>query len=74
MQKLDLHGTNHEDAGRDIIRFIEDNWDSDKVIEVITGNSPLMRNIVKEIADQYNLSYTVGVPNTPNNGCIRIQM
>ncbi len=54
---LDLHGCTHEDAKRETIRFIEGNWDSLDDLEIITGHSSKMKNIVKYILDEYKLIY-----------------
>ena len=43
---IDLHGQPHYAVKNDVIRFIESNWDSGKVIHIITGNSHNMRKIV----------------------------
>ena len=60
MDKLDLHRTRHPEVRRKVIRFIEDNWDSGKEIEIVTGYSSKMRSLVTEVLDEYDLSYTIG--------------
>ena len=50
MQSLDLHGTKHSKADektRMFLNFVE------LPCEIITGNSPYMKNIVKSIVKQY---------------------
>lgn len=74
MYQLDLHGLPHEDVDREVIVFIEKHWDSSQELEIITGNSKIMQNIVKKVLDEYKLVYTVGEYNSPNQGFIRTQM
>jgi len=62
MEKLDLHGVKHGGVRRLVIRFIEDNWDSGKTVEIITGHSQPMKVIVKEILDEYLLDYNETEP------------
>ena len=71
MKKLDLHRVRHEEARRKVIRFIEDNWGSNKEGEIITGNSPQMKKIVVDILNEYGLGYQFGRPfDAWNNGYI----
>jgi ATP-dependent helicase/DNAse subunit B len=60
MKKLDLHRTRHEDAASKVIRFIEEGWGSGDEIEIITGNSQKMKDIVTEVIDEYKLPYMIG--------------
>ncbi len=53
MEKLDLHGIRHEKAD-DLIRVFL-NFAS-LPCEIITGNSPKMKEIVKKIVKEYNWS------------------
>ncbi len=57
---LDLHGVSHEDARTKVIHFIEDNWNSSELLEVITGHSIKMQNIVVLVLWEYKLSYFIG--------------
>ena len=57
MEKLDLHGIKHIDCKLLILNFIEINIDN-LPIEIITGNSVEMQNIVKEIVEKFNLKYS----------------
>ena len=63
MKKLDLHGIKHIDSKQLILNFIEKNID-DLPIEIITGNSLQMQNIVKKIIKSFNLKYSY--PNFKN--------
>lgn len=56
-KKLDLHGVRHEDARQKVIHAIEDNWDTDNTIEVITGHSRKMKEIVVALVEEYKLRY-----------------
>ena len=74
MTKLDLHKTRHEDARREVIHFIEDNWDCGELVDIITGNSNNMRNIVMEVLQEYNVEYSIGCMSGYNNGYMRVQL
>jgi DNA-nicking Smr family endonuclease len=58
--KLDLHGIKHEDVRSKLIRFIEDLWQTDTAVEIITGHSPEMKSIVIEVLREYKLEYNDG--------------
>jgi len=60
MIKLDLHGIRHEDVKRKVIKFIEDNWMSGKLVRIITGHSNKMKKLVGEILDEYDLDWQIG--------------
>lgn len=60
VKKLDLHGIKHEMVRYKVIRFIEDNWDIKEEIEIMTGNSKRMQEIVVEVLKEYKLEYKVG--------------
>ena len=50
MKKLDLHGIRHaaaEDVVRNFLNFI------DLPCQIVTGNSPRMKHIVKKIVKEY---------------------
>ena len=50
METLDLHGVKHcqaDEITRSFLNFI------DLPCQIITGNSPKMKNIVKNIVDEY---------------------
>ena len=61
MDKLDLHGVRHEDAHRAVVRFVEKYWASGKEIYIVTGHSSKMRDIAKNILDEYGLYYSAEV-------------
>ena len=63
MEKLDLHKISHENAKIIVEDFIISNY-TKLPIEIITGNSLVMQNIVKITAKKYQLRV---VPSHPNN-------
>jgi DNA-nicking Smr family endonuclease len=69
MEKLDLHGIKHFECNQIILLFIEKNLDN-LPIEIITGNSIEMQNIVREITKQFNLKSSY--PNYKNLGSLII--
>ena len=56
---LDLHGIKHADAKQITISFIEANWDMDKELSFITGNSGIMKGIVIKVIEEYGLPYKI---------------
>lgn len=58
--KLDLHGVKHENVRRNVIRVIEDNWGKETEIEIITGHSKVMQNLVCEVLNEYDVFYSFG--------------
>ena len=74
MKKLNLHGIKHGDVKRKVIHFVEDNWNSGKEIEIITGNSDKMRKLAIEILNEYNLYYRIGHMFTYNKGYLIVSM
>ena len=72
--KLDLHRLRYVDAERSVIEFIEDHWDEDVDLEIITGNSSQMKDLVKIVLDEYKLTYQVGDSFGLNMGFIRVEM
>ena len=74
MLSLDLHFTRHHLVRNKLIRFIEDNWDSDLEAEIITGKSAEMQDIVIEVLDEYNLDYKIGDFAGLNTGFIRTEL
>lgn len=74
MKKLDLHRTRHLNVKRKVIHFIEDNWGSDEEVEIVTGNSDSMRDLVIVVLDEYKLSYEIGQPFSCNKNCLMVLM
>jgi DNA-nicking Smr family endonuclease len=65
--KVDLHRLRHEDAQRAVIHFIEDHWHEQAELEIITGNSNKMKELVKSILDEYKLTCQIGREFDVNN-------
>tara|TARA_B100000953_G_C17735737_1_gene330458 strand:- start:187 stop:408 length:222 start_codon:yes stop_codon:yes gene_type:complete len=63
LKRLDLHKVSHENAKKFVEDFIISNF-MDLPIEIITGNSLDMQNIVKKIVQKHKLRV---VPSHPNN-------
>lgn len=57
--KKDLHRLRHEDAKREVIRFVEEHWNEEAELEIITGNSSRMRGVVMNILDEYKMTYQI---------------
>lgn len=72
MNKLDLHTTRYTDVKRKVIRFIESNWDSGNALEIVTGNSTSMKEVVIEVLEEYQLDYRVGDYLGINKGYIKV--
>jgi hypothetical protein len=69
--KIDLHMMRHEDARRSVIRFIEDHWSEEAELEIITGNSTRMKDVVVSVLNEYNLTFQIGrMFDTNNRGYI----
>ena len=60
MEKLDLHGLNYDEARRETIKFIEKHWDNFINLEIVTGHSIQMQNVVSGVLDEYKLTYSIG--------------
>jgi hypothetical protein len=43
-----------------VIRILEDNWDQDEEIEIITGHSLKMKGLVMNVLEEYDLPYSIG--------------
>ena len=57
MKKLDLHGINHRNASNMVDTFIRQNKNN-LPVEIITGNSLDMQNIIKRIKE------SIAIPST----------
>ena len=54
MKKLDLHGINHRNASNMVDTFIRQNKNN-LPVEIITGNSLDMQNIIKRIVKSHGM-------------------
>lgn len=60
MKTLDLHGVRHAEAKKLLIRFIEDLWGTGNQVEIVTGHSIKMREVVEKVLKEYKLEYNIG--------------
>ena len=67
--KLDLHGLRHEAVRNPLIRVIEDLWGTDTRLDIITGHSPKMKQIVIQVLSEYKLDFVEG--DTVNKGYLK---
>jgi hypothetical protein len=58
MINMDLHGVRHADVSNEVKRFLEDQWDKEEALQIITGNSSKMKELVVEVLDSYGLNPT----------------
>jgi len=62
--KLDLHGFKHENVSNEVDRFI---WEAMQLklpqVEIVTGNSEQMKNIVRDCVHDYGFVCTEGFMN-----------
>ena len=68
--KIDLHGLRHEDARKHLIRKIEELWGTGEPIDVVTGNSPRMKEIVRQVLTEYGMGCQ---QDDVNNGVLRTE-
>lgn len=72
MDKLDLHGIKHEEVARKLDNFLYEHIQRGTAeVDIITGNSPDMKNLVKEVANDYNMDV---IPMFGNYGTLTIKM
>lgn len=57
---LDLHNTKHENVTSKVIYFIEKVLTNPEDFIIITGHSQIMRKLVIDVLDEYNLEYNIG--------------
>ena len=63
--ELDLHGIKHQDVEHTLENFfLWETKNQKQLIEVITGRSPQMQNIVTKWLDKYEFSYYIPAYNT----------
>lgn len=74
MEKLDLHSTKHEEVRQKVIAVIEQYWDTDVELQIITGHSGAMKEEVINVIKEYKLSYTVGDLLGLNKGYIVVKI
>jgi hypothetical protein len=67
---LDLHGIPHEEVPDLVHSFVNEHWGFGGELHIITGHSKLMKNIVAEILDMYEVEVEEGDPR--NSGYLRV--
>jgi DNA-nicking Smr family endonuclease len=70
MKKLDLHGLRHEDARRAVISLVEGSWNTGIEVQIITGHSTRMREIVKDVFFEYGLDHKTSLDGTRIIACL----
>ncbi len=72
MEKIDLHGIKHEDVTRTLDKFLWEMMCKNKsIIEVVTGISDRMKDIVRDVCRDYNFI----VDEHPTNiGCLIVRI
>jgi len=71
MNKLDLHHTYHSDVAHKLDEFIS-RYYNDQSLEIITGNSEIMKRVVIELITEYGYDYEIGDYLGLNSGYIKI--
>ena len=71
MVELDLHNHRHDEAKRLLETTLNSLWGSNEELEIITGNSSKMKDIVVDILDEYKLHYNIGDWTGQNMGFIK---
>lgn len=71
---IDLHGIRHDKARDMVIRFVEKHWNEGGELEIITGHSNKMKEIVREVLSEYKLEYKDGSFDGMNMGIIRTEI
>lgn len=61
VKQLDLHGVKHGDLSRELDRFFTE---PNLPLVVITGNSKRMKELVSQIAEQYDLKTREAIANS----------
>lgn len=56
MKKLDLHGTRHDEVQRELEHFLYNcMMAGNEEVEIVTGNSPTMKEIVIKVANDHKM-------------------
>lgn len=70
--KIDLHGVKHDDASRQVEKLVNQFWGQEVEIEIVTGNSERMKEVVKEALREYDLEIQDGDYLGVNTGYLKI--
>ena len=71
LKKIDLHNLRHDEVRNFLIHNIEDMWNSETDVQIITGHSEKMKEIVVGILKEYKLDYRIGDVFGLNQGFIK---
>jgi DNA-nicking Smr family endonuclease len=64
MNILDLHGVKHSEVQKTLDNFLFENMTNNiKQVEIITGLSDQMKNLVKKVLIEYNFDYEEDLKN-----------
>ena len=69
--QLDLHGIKHEDVSRRCDKFLTSIWGNHDCIDIITGNSDQMKQVVVEALKPYDVEIR---PTLYNSSILRIYL
>jgi len=61
--KLDLHGIKHEEVSDYCDKFMTSIWGEYDCVDIVTGNSIVMRKAVIEALDCYDVEISVSMSN-----------
>ena len=56
---LDLHGKTHLEASEEVRATLLSASHSSFEIDIITGNSDAMKDVVREVCDSYSFNYSI---------------
>ena len=68
--KIDLHGVRHADVFNEVDKFISNNLYAD-TLEIVTGFSPSMKDLVQNVLSDYKL---IGIEPEYNSGVLIIKL
>ena len=69
---LDLHGVRHKDVEDVVHNFINIHWQSEQELHIITGQSTIMKDLVKKVLSLYDVEVEEG--DLTNFGYIRVTL
>ena len=73
MNKIDLHGIKHEHVQREVDQFFWQMMQKGHAeVEVVTGISHMMKDIVKKVSEDYNF-VVQEIPLNPGSLIVRIK-
>lgn len=70
--KIDLHGMKHESAAVNVERIVNGLWGQEVELEIVTGNSEEMKNIVRDALKDYDVEIQDGDYFGVNTGYLKV--